>query len=120
MLALGAALVGRTWCSASLRRLGLPQLLTFVAVALCAVRKMLSRQSRTESSPSACVPRQDTGTAKRAGQLHLVLAGAAVTVCSASGAKAQAVATIPSNASSSKTRPKPEAWLPRGNVVRPG
>ena len=85
MLALGAALVGRTWCSASLRRLGLPQLLTFVAVALCAVRKMLSRQSRTESSPSACVPRQDTGTAKRAGQLHLVLAGAAVTVCSALG-----------------------------------
>jgi len=65
MLALGAALVGRTWCSASLRRLGLPQLLTFVAVALCAVRKMLLRQSRTESPPRARAFRDRTREPQR-------------------------------------------------------
>jgi|SoiMethySBSTD1v2_1073268.scaffolds.fasta_scaffold192245_1 hypothetical protein len=126
MLALGAALVGgpgvapapgatRATSAADLRRRG----------AVRRAKNALTAITHGEPAESACVPRQDTGTATQAGQLHLRSPCGRARHRSAPRRApkisiAQAVATIPSNASSSKTPPKPEAWLPRGNVLRPG
>ena len=126
MLALGAALVGgpgvapapgatRATSAADLRRRG----------AMRRAKNALTAITHGEPAESACVPRQDTGTATQAGQLHLRSPCGRARHRSAPRRApkisiAQAVATIPSNASSSKTPPKPEAWLPRGNVLRPG